>query len=345
MPFSKTQMVDFLKKCRLAWSFIQRRMVHVNLQILYTCNFRCRICDFWHPPYSNSPGMTVGQIQTIATQLSRIGPQVISIGGGEPLMHPDLPEIIRILARDHFPVMICNGWFVTPALARTLFAEGIYEISISVDYASPEKHDAQRGIPGAFNRAIDALRILRENRVHPHQRVHMISVILEDNLDDVEELIRLSRNLGVTYLVTLYSDHRGRKAPHVSGHDISSRLLALKARYPEFVALRGYVGRFSEAVRRKGISPCHAGRNLMNIDTTGNVGFCIDTLEQSAGNILRDDVGGILANLARQRQRSTCNGCWTSCRGSIETLMYGKRKWASLMDYYHMTKDVPIGSQ
>lgn len=334
--------VDASKKLRFAWSMLSRKIVHVNLQLLYSCNFRCRICDFWKPPFTGMPALNLDQIKTIATRLAEIGPQVISIGGGEPLLHPDIIEVVKVLAGNNFPVMICNGWFVTPQIARALFEAGMYEVSISVDYASAAKHDAQRGMKGAFERAITALQVLNENRVHPHQRVHMISVVMDDNLDEIEPLIKLSRDLGITYLVTLYSDNRGRKPRNTASRDVSAHLLRLKAKYPEFVALRGYVGRFSEALNNGGVSPCYAGRNLINIGTTGNVSFCIDDLESSVGNILTDDIGSIRRHLAQHRRGRTCKGCWTSCRGSIETLMYGKRKFASFLDYYQMTRDIPL---
>ena len=80
-----------------------------------------------------------------------------------------------------------------------------------LDYADPAKHDAQRGRTGAFAKAVEALRILHQTRTHPEQRVNMISVIADDNLDDVEPLLGQCRDLGITYLVTQYSHSRGSK--------------------------------------------------------------------------------------------------------------------------------------
>lgn len=333
---------DGLKKMRYLRSFLLRRMVHINLQLSYDCNFQCSICDFWKDEFRNYPRLSLPQVRFIAEKLKKLGPQIISIGGGEPLMHPDIVPICETLSKDHFAVMICNGWFVTPETARALFRAGLYEISISVDYADPQTHDAQRAREGAFNRAIQALRVLYENRIHPHQRVHMISVIMDDNIDHIERLILLARKLGITYLVTLYSDNRGNRERKATRPDLGEHLLELKMKYPEFVALRGYLSRFSEALRSNGISPCYAGRNLLNIDSQGNVTPCIDNLQDSSGNIFNDDLSSILANLMNSRAGSACAGCWTSCRGSMETAMYGKNRAANLFDYYQMTKNIPL---
>lgn len=334
--------IDTSKKLRYAFGFFKRNIVHVNLQLLYDCNFKCKICDFWKDTDLKEKALTIEQIKIIEKKLRQLGPQVVSIGGGEPLLYNNIIEVIKILSKNNFPVMICNGWFMTPEMARALFEAGMYEVSISVDYATADKHDAQRGMKGAFDKGINALKILNENRVHPHQRVHMISVVMDDNIGEIEELIKLSRDIGITYLVTLYSDNRGKKAGRHSDRDISEHLLGLKKKYKEFVAIRGYLGKFSEAVNNNGISPCYAGINLMNIDTSGNVSFCIDDLDNHAGNILTEDIFEIQNKLIQQKQNISCKGCWTSCRGSIETLMYGKNKISSLLDYHQMTKSIKI---
>ncbi len=333
---------DLVKKLRFARSFLRRRLVHVNLQILFACNYRCRICDFWRPANHDRPRLSVPDAETISEKLNQIGPQIISIGGGEPLLHPDLPGIVRALAPHHFPVMITNGSLMSPGIARTLFEAGMVEISVSLDYAEPRKHDAQRGVAGAYAQALEALKILQANRTHPEQRVNMISVIMEDNLADVEPLIQLCRELGITYLVTLYSQGRGYRPAQALPPDVSQRLLGLKRQYRHFVALRGYLERFSEATARGGIGPCYAGRNLCNIDSQGNVTFCIDHLEDPVGNLLTDDMGEIERRLREGQRTNECKACWTSCRGSIESVLYGKRPLSNLFDYFQMTRPVAL---
>jgi len=332
---------DAWKSLRFAHSFLRRRLVHVNLQLLYDCNFRCRICDFWGDRYRNTPRLTAAQVRLAAGKLAALGPMIVSIGGGEPLLHEELPEITRILAAAHFPVMICNGWFVTRERARELFEAGLYEASVSVDYADSRRHDAQRGMAGAFDKAVEALRILHENRVHPLQRVHMISVIMDDNIDEVEPLIRLAREIGVTYLVTFYSDGRGNRSRQVSAKEISRRLLELKARHPDFLALPGFIDRFGE-MEDGGVRPCHAGRNLLNVDCQGNVTRCIDRLSDPVGNILTDDVVVLRDRLLSSARSDGCGDCWTSCRGSIESVMYGRNRLGDLRAYYRMVRPVPL---
>ena len=333
---------DMGKKARFARSFLKRRLIHVNLQILYDCNYRCSICDFWKPAWHGKPRLSAADVEMVSEKLNLIGPQVVSIGGGEPMLHPELEAMVAALARHHFPVMITNGSLVTPELARGLFSAGMAEISVSLDYAEPAKHDTQRGKPGAFAKAVEALETLQANRTHPEQRVNMISVVMDDNLPDVEPLIGICRDLGITYLVTLYSHSRGVKAQRVPPAEVSRQLLDLKRQYRHFVALRGYLERFTEAMDRGGIGPCRAGQNLCNIDSQGNVTLCIDRLDDPVGNILTDDVFEIERRLRERHRTNECGDCWTSCRGSFESIMYGRRPLGNLWDYYQMTRPVAL---
>jgi MoaA/NifB/PqqE/SkfB family radical SAM enzyme len=335
-------MRDAWKKLRFAKSFLTSRLIHVNLQILYQCNYRCSICDFWKAPERSPVPISVAQVAVISERLNLLGPQIVSIGGGEPMLHPELLAIVRALARYHFPVMITNGSRMTGKLARELFEAGLVEISVSLDYANPAKHDSQRGCQGAYARAIEALQMLQANRTSPEQRVNMISVLLDDNLPEVETLLGICQELGVTYLVTLYSHSRGAKQRRLAVGDISQHLLELRRRHPCFVALRGYLGRFSEAVAQGGAGPCYAGQNLCNIDSQGDVSLCIDRLGDTVGNILNDDMHVIEARLRQCQRANVCRDCWTSCRGSIEAIRHGSGVLGNLWDYYRMTRPLPL---
>jgi len=157
-----TRELHYQYRClRLALGLLNRSMIHCNLQVTYRCSFRCRICDFWKDQYDKSHELSLADIRVIARKLRRLGTLIVSLAGGEPLARQDLAQIIRILNRaDHFPILITNGWNVDESRGRELLQAGLQEISVSVDYADPVRHDAQRGQSGAWDRAIRALEIL-----------------------------------------------------------------------------------------------------------------------------------------------------------------------------------------
>lgn len=336
---SLRQETYYLYRClRLGSAFLRRRLIHCNLQVTYRCNFRCQICDFWKEHHPASEELTPEQVRVAGEKLGRLGTMIVSLGGGEPLIREDLYQLTAIL-RDtgHFPILITNGWFVNESVARDILRAGLQEISVSVDYADPARHDAQRGCPGSWRRAVRALELLHRERPDRRCRVHMISVLMDDNLDDIEPLLRICRDLGVTYYVNLYSCGRGTKARRAPASEVQSRLLDLKSRYPEFVTLTSYLESFDRAIRDGGIGSCEGGTLFLNVGSRGEVSRCIDTLDDPAGNILTDDVFAIRDRLARLRAEKPCAACWTSCRGFAEC-MYKTPRARQFREFYTSVK-------
>ncbi len=315
------------------------RCVHCNLQVTHRCNFRCQICDFWKVKHAKERELSLREIETITDKLAEYGTLAISLAGGEPMLRDDLLEVIRIVARKHFPIMITNGWFVTRENAYALWAAGLQEISVSVDYADARKHDAMRGHRGAFERSVQALKILHESRYSQRNRVHMISVLMEDNVEDIEKLILLARTLGVTYMVNLYSYQRGKKKERSPDRLVSEHLVRLKKKYPHFVSLTSYLERMDQAIQRGGVDNCQAGRYFMNVDNYGNIARCTETTDSPVGNLLRESPENIRQELLHLQSRDRCAQCWTSCRGWAE-LMHGPSRLRSWKEFYTTVQPV-----
>jgi len=314
--------LDYQKRSlRLALGFISGRFIHCNLQVTYRCNFSCEICDFWKAQHDPAEELKLDDIAVIGRKLGRLGTLIVSLAGGEPLIRPDLPEIANSLRKaGHFPILITNGWFVTGKFGRDLIDAGLQEISVSLDYADPARHDRMRGREGAWQRAVDALDVLNRSRTDRRNRVHMISVLMDDNLADIEPLILLARKLGVTYMVNLYSWNRGSKRRRLPHEKVTAHLLGLKKKYPEFVTLTSYIERLDEASAAGGIPDCQTGKLLMNIDNRGYVSRCTEMLDRPVGNILTDDIKDIKAGLYMRQEQEECSQCWTSCRGFAESM-------------------------
>jgi len=323
---------------RLGFGFLSSRFIHCNLQITYRCNFQCEICDFWKEEHDPADELTLDQIHLIGKELNRLGTLIISLAGGEPLMREDIYDIITSLnAAGHFPILITNGWFVDETVAADILRAGLQEISVSVDYFDPAKHDAQRGRSGSWDRAIRALELFHKHRPDRRNRVHMISVLMDDNLDDVEPLIQLSREIGVTYMVNLYSWNRGSKAPRLPDRSVTEHLLGLKKKYPEFVTLTTYIEHLDEAISEGGVGNCKTGRVLMNIDHRGNVARCTERLDEPVGNILSEDVRTIRNRLWDRCDTQACAQCWTSCRGFAES-MFKPPRLRQYREFLHSVK-------
>jgi MoaA/NifB/PqqE/SkfB family radical SAM enzyme len=323
---------------RLGYAFLAKRFIHCNLQVTYRCNFQCAICDFWKTTHRPEEELTLEQVRLIGSKLNQLGSLIVSLAGGEPLIRQDLYDIIRILNQaNHFPILITNGWYVNESVAMDIHRAGLQEISVSLDYRDPARHDAQRGCPGSWERAVRALELLNHHRPSRRNRVHMITVLMDDNLEEIEGLIQLARDLGVTYMVNLYSWNRGSKPRRTPEQRVTAHLLELKKKYPAFITLTSYLENLDAAIAQGGVGDCQAGRLLMNIDPRGNVSRCTETLDEPVGNLLTESMMEIAARLrSRQRERE-CSQCWTSCRGFAES-MFMVPRLRQLKEFYISVK-------
>jgi MoaA/NifB/PqqE/SkfB family radical SAM enzyme len=265
--------------------------------------------------------MTLEQFARAAQVLKPLAPLGVSLSGGEALLREDLPDIIALLAQDHFPSIITNGWHVTAEKAQRLYDAGLGDVHVSLDYASAARHDAQRGQPGSFDRALEALEIFRDARPSRRNRVHVMALLLEDNLDDIEKLVLLAEELGVSVELSLYSHRRGKLPRRDPSRPVAEFLKQLKAHHPSsFVSMGSYLEAFDQAVANHGVPSCQAGRTFFNVDDRGNVALCINDLDRPVGNLLRDDGAKLVAALRDRARSNPCGQCWTSCRGIGDVL-------------------------
>jgi MoaA/NifB/PqqE/SkfB family radical SAM enzyme len=248
-------------------------------------------------------------------------------------LRSDIVGIVRAFARYHHPILFTNGWRMTPQLAEELWAAGLSEIGVSIDYPQALRHDAHRGKKGTFEAALAALGVLRDSAPHGPRQVTVMTVLMHDNADDIEALLRLSQQVGVHHQVTLISTHgggRNDRAQRTPPADTGRKLVALKERYPHLVAFRGYLEGMDRFLGGDVRTPCHAGARFLNIDHLGEVSPCIEKLSLSAGNLRREPWSVIYERLRNLEETKTCTDCYTSCRGFVEEMsgMPKRQPWA-----------------
>jgi MoaA/NifB/PqqE/SkfB family radical SAM enzyme len=116
----------------------------------------------------------------------------VVICGGEPMLDLDVYFGItqQCLALGLTGISVVNGTRIRrPDMADRMIAEGPKEISISLNSQRPELHDETRGVPGAFDKAVRALRLLvdarRRNPGHG-TRIYVMGLIFDRNYREIE---------------------------------------------------------------------------------------------------------------------------------------------------------------
>ncbi|MGB9723924.1 MAG: radical SAM protein [Chloroflexia bacterium] len=162
------------------------------------CNLRCRHC--WVAP-SFSPGeldpdeyLDVDLLRRAVAEGKALGLRYAKLTGGEPLLHPRFVEIVDFLSAEGLELaMETNGTLLEAGLARYLRDHTrLTWISLSLDGATAEVHDAFRGVEGAFEAALRGLEAL----VSAGYRPQVIVSPHRGNVHQVEAVVDLAVRMG-----------------------------------------------------------------------------------------------------------------------------------------------------
>jgi MoaA/NifB/PqqE/SkfB family radical SAM enzyme len=113
-----------------------RHPIMAHIIPIRRCNLSCTYCNEYDD-YSK-PVPTEVMISRI-NRLADLGTSILTISGGEPLLHPDLDELIAAMRRRGVIAgMITNGYLLTPERVRRLNSAGLDHLQISIDNVMPD---------------------------------------------------------------------------------------------------------------------------------------------------------------------------------------------------------------
>jgi hopanoid biosynthesis associated radical SAM protein HpnH len=128
------------------------------LELTHACNLRCNGCGRIRE-YSDTRALSVSREQARAV-VEEAGTPVVSVSGGEPMLHPDLPAIAQDLIDMGKAVYVCtNGVLLARRLPEFTPHPRLY-FNVHLD-GPPAIHDALTNVPGTTERALDAIRAAR----------------------------------------------------------------------------------------------------------------------------------------------------------------------------------------
>ena len=126
------------------------------------CNLRCVHCRATATELSSPDDLSYEESVQIIDQLAEYAPLILVLSGGEPLFRGDLFRLARRATERGIRVALgTNGTLITAEVARKIKESGVRRVAISLDGADAATHDSFRGIPGAFDRAIEGFQHLK----------------------------------------------------------------------------------------------------------------------------------------------------------------------------------------
>ncbi len=240
-----------------------RHPLLVHLIPMRRCNLACTYCnefdDFSKP-------VPAEEMFRRIDALGAMGTSVITISGGEPLLHPDLDAIIaRIRKNGILAGLITNGYLLTTDRIERLNRAGLEYLQISIDNVQPDD------ISKKSLKVLDKKLIL----LAEHAEFHVnINSVLGGGMRQPEDALTIARraiSLGFTSTVGILHDGHGQLQPlGPREHGIFDEIMSLGKRF--FARVNGFQRNI--AAGRENQWRCRAGSRYLYICEDGLVHYC-----------------------------------------------------------------------
>ena len=191
-------------------------------KLTYNCNLRCKMCPFWKRSSADS---SLEKEKAILKRIYESGVFGIAFEGGEPLLRNDLVNILAFSRS--LPLhtsLITNGYLLESKINEIApYIDGAIYVSLD---GLEKTHDAIRGVHGSFNKAIKGITASKEK-----VSVTINTTIMTDNLHEIEDMVKLAKELGVGISVAVAHDYCSANASAPSADEttkIARRLIEMK---------------------------------------------------------------------------------------------------------------------
>src|SRR5262244_486954 len=181
----------------------------VSWNLTQRCNLECVHCYMSAFAGADTRGeLTTEECRRVIDEIATVNPNVFLIlTGGEPLLRRDIWDVAAYAAEKRFTTVFgTNGVLLREREARLMRERGVLGASISLDSTDRVKHDGFRRLPGAWDAAVRATRVLGDEGLD--FSLHMS--VTDWNVGEVPAMIDLARDLGAKVLNFFFLVRTGR---------------------------------------------------------------------------------------------------------------------------------------
>jgi MoaA/NifB/PqqE/SkfB family radical SAM enzyme len=203
-------------------------------KLTYNCNLRCKMCPFWKRSTQDS---STEQEKEILRRIYDSGAFGIAFEGGEPLLRSDLAEILAFSRS--LPLhtsLVTNGTLLESRIDEIArYIDGVVYVSLD---GLEKTHDAIRGVSGCFRKTVRGI-AAAVNKVP----VTINTTIMAENLHEIEDIVKLAKELGTRISVVVAHEYCSAKASTPTSIEIAKiarRLLVMKRKGFPLVHSTGY---------------------------------------------------------------------------------------------------------
>ncbi|MES1261365.1 MAG: radical SAM protein, partial [Acidobacteriota bacterium] len=227
------------------------------------CNLSCTYCNEYD---DFSKPVPTEEMKRRIDHLGRLGTSIISFSGGEPLLHPDLDELIRQIRRHGaLAGMITNGYLLNAERIQRLNKAGLDHMQISIDNVKPDE------VSKKSLKTLDyRLQLLAE-----HADFHVnINSVVGGGIHDTHDAIAVAKRaveLGFTSTVGIIHDGDGQLQP-LSDAEQQIFLQVRDMGKKNYARLNYFQDNIARGVENKW--KCRAGARYLYVCEEGLVHYC-----------------------------------------------------------------------
>ena len=219
------------------------------------CNLRCKHC-YQRAGKMSKDELSLEERLNIVDQLADNDVVAIAFSGGEALLRDDFWEVARYASgKGLYLSLATNGTLLTKDVVRRLKDVGVQYFEISLDSVDPAKHDAFRGVAGAWERTVAGIKnVVAQDGAYSC----IANTLTNENYRELDDLVAFSRKLGVNRTLIFNFIPVGR------GSDIIDMDLPPEAREHVLQQMYGYLSGQDESFEILTTAPQFSRVCMMN---------------------------------------------------------------------------------
>jgi radical SAM protein len=276
------------------------------------CSLACDSCRASASPRRHSSELSTEEAHRLLATVREFGNPLMVFAGGDPLTRPDIFPLLRRSVALGLRTNISPS--ATPLLTRETIWEfrksGVARMAISLDGPDAETHDGFRGVPGTFDRAVEALEDAR--RIGLETQIQ--TTVTRRNMHRLDQIASLAARLGTRVWSVFFQVVTGRAqaADDLTAEEYEqvfeklyniSRLAPFEVKTAEAMHFRRYMARRLRE-RAEPADPARAvwrtadvsdGRGFVFVSHTGEI-YPSGFLPISAGNVRFDSLVHVYRN-------------------------------------------------
>ena len=299
--------------------FLQTQLLNspklVNLEVTKLCNARCDFCDYWQTKHEE-------RLDDYTNVIGKIGPLVVMITGGEPMLRKDIVDIVRQIKSASFFTytgIITKGDLLDLKKAQQLYDVGLDQISISLDFLG-DRHSVNRGVDGLWDHISSLIPLIASEL---NKTISINTIIMDENLDQIVDMAKRAREWGANISFSSYSNMKANNDEHLikdqadKVEDVINQLVSLKKEWGDTIVSSDYYLNQIPLFFKNGYGPkCNAGHSMLTVTPDGHVKRC-------------SEMPAVCHYTEYNSEFFTdtkCNTCWFGCRGETQAPAFEKAK-------------------